>query len=234
MQANTAQTSPRSLTLLLVRHGETAHNAEGRIQGQTDTPLSDVGRAQAMATGLHLRGCFHHLPAPLLPVPLFVFTSDLARASETAEIVCRAAGVAVPILNRAGLRERHYGDWQGLLVSEIAVHRRTLADPPGGETEAEVYARMMRTFADLWRETDTGAQSTVALVVGHGGSLRALLCRALDVSGTQQGRFRLENCAISVLEFSGTDVQSATGRIVRANDGGHLRAADLAAQTLAV
>ena len=220
----------RILTLLLIRHGETAHNAEGRIQGQTDIPLSPVGRAQAQATGLHLRHCFTASPV-LLPVPDFVYSSDLSRARETAEIVCETARLRTPIVSSL-LRERHYGEWQGLLVSDVAVHRRTLDNPPGGETEEQLYGRMNAALAHLSRET--GTESTVLMVVGHGGALRALLCRALGLGGRDMGRFRMENCALSVIEFVEEGTEVVSGRVVRINDSGHLRGLDLSAQTLAV
>lgn len=226
----------RTLTLILVRHGETAHNAEARIQGQLDTPLSRTGIAQAEVTGAHLRHAFALTPTPL-PRPEFVFSSDLARASETAQIIASVASLSLPQQSNV-LRERHYGTWQGKLVSEISELRRTLGDnPPGGETEDAVYARMTQALAMLWEGcfVAPATESACGLVVGHGGALRGLIARALGMGPEGMRCFRLENCSLSVLEFSGVGPhQLSGGRAIRINDSGHLRGADLSAQTPSV
>ena len=96
--------------IVLVRHGRTAHNAGGMIQGQLDVPLDDVGREQARAAAAVL--------AELAPAVLL--SSDLARAAATADAVGAAAGT--PVLLDARLRELQLGSWQGL-TSEQARER---------------------------------------------------------------------------------------------------------------
>ncbi|HWX09771.1 MAG TPA: histidine phosphatase family protein, partial [Gaiellaceae bacterium] len=86
-------------TLLLVRHGETDWNAEGRLQGHTDRPLNEHGRRQAHALAERLAG--DDIAA--------VYASDLARARETAEIL--GAKLGLPVSRDAGLRERDWGNW---------------------------------------------------------------------------------------------------------------------------
>src|SRR3954447_15553771 len=93
-------------TLLLVRHGETDWNAEGRLQGHTDRPLSDYGRRQAQQLAEELDG--EELEA--------IYSSDLARASETAEIVGRRLGP--PTVLDPDLREKDWGAWEGLTAVE--------------------------------------------------------------------------------------------------------------------
>jgi broad specificity phosphatase PhoE len=88
-------------TLLLVRHGETDWNAEGRLQGHTDMPLNDLGRRQARALADELAG--DGIEA--------VYSSDLARASETAEIVAERLGLPVGL--DPDLREKDWGTWEG-------------------------------------------------------------------------------------------------------------------------
>ena len=92
-------------TLLLVRHGETDWNRDGRWQGQSDTPLNELGRRQARELAEQLDGVD------------VVYSSDLARARETAEILAERAGVEVRLDPR--LRERGFGAWEGLTLAEI-------------------------------------------------------------------------------------------------------------------
>jgi broad specificity phosphatase PhoE len=93
-------------TLLLVRHGETDWNAEGRLQGHTDRPLSDLGRRQARQLAGELAS--EELDA--------IYSSDLARARETAEIVGERLGL--PVVLDPDLREKDWGTWEGLTSVE--------------------------------------------------------------------------------------------------------------------
>ena len=94
-------------TILLARHGETDWNREGRWQGWADAPLNDTGRAQARELAEQLRST---------PFDA-VYSSDLSRAHETAEIV--AAPHGVPVISDAGLREIDVGSWSGLTRAEL-------------------------------------------------------------------------------------------------------------------
>ena len=95
-------------TLLLVRHGETDWNAEGRLQGHTDRPLNEHGRNQAKELADRLAG--EGADA--------IYASDLARAKETAEIV--GARLGLPVMIDADLREKNWGNWEGLTGDERA------------------------------------------------------------------------------------------------------------------
>lgn len=127
--------------LILIRHGETAWNRERRMQGQTDTQLSDVGRAQAEAVGQRLA---RHPFAAL-------YSSDLARAWDTAAAIARASGHE--IRREPALRERTFGVFEGLTYDEMArrypaEHARFSArDPeyavPGGESPRQFFERTL-------------------------------------------------------------------------------------------
>src|SRR5690242_8696605 len=93
-------------TLLLVRHGETDWNAEGRLQGQTDRPLNEYGRRQARELAERLAG----------DGVVAIYASDLSRAKETAEIVGGRLGL--PVVVDPDLRERNWGTWEGLTPRE--------------------------------------------------------------------------------------------------------------------
>lgn len=137
--------------LLLVRHGETDWNAAGRLQGQTDRPLSDHGRRQASRLADELVG--EEVEA--------IYSSDLVRARETAEIVGRRLGVPVDL--DPDLREKDWGTWEGLTVVE-----RDRVDFVGESTEAH-QERILRA---LRRISERHPGDGVVLVVTHGGSMR--------------------------------------------------------------
>src|SRR5438093_966133 len=116
-------------TLLLARHGETDWNREGRWQGWADPPLNESGRAQARELAEQLR---------LTPFDA-VYSSDLLRAHETAEIV--AAPHAVPVVADPGLREIDVGSWSGLTRAELQ-ERFPDGERPDGETRGQHRARV--------------------------------------------------------------------------------------------
>jgi broad specificity phosphatase PhoE len=138
-------------TLLLVRHGETDWNADGRLQGQTDRPLTDFGRRQARELADELAN--EELAA--------VYSSDLSRARETAEIVAERLGL--PVVLDPDLREKDWGSWEGLTAVE-----RDRVEFVGESTEAH-QARILRALRRI-AERHPGDGSV--LVVTHGGSMR--------------------------------------------------------------
>jgi 2,3-bisphosphoglycerate-dependent phosphoglycerate mutase len=143
--------------LLLVRHGETDWNAAGRLQGHTDQPLSDYGRAQARRLAEELAG--EQFDA--------IYASDLARASETAEIV--AERLHLPVDLDPDLREKNWGTWEGLTSEE-----RLEVEPDGESTEQH----QRRVLAALGRIAAKHPHGRV-LVVTHGGSMRRVQTEVL-------------------------------------------------------
>lgn len=152
--------------VLLVRHGETDDNAAARFQGRLDTPLNARGREQSHALAQTLRG--EGLRA--------LYSSPLLRAHETARILGAAIGLA-PILDER-LVEADAGEWSGRLIADILAGEREryarwrAADPtfrfPGGESVAEQAQRIAAALADV------AAGPLPALVVTHGGTIRAV------------------------------------------------------------
>jgi probable phosphoglycerate mutase len=134
-------------TLIVVRHGETAWNRDKRMQGTTDTVLSDVGRAQAQALGRRLAG--HDFSA--------LYSSDLARARDTARAVAERTGRS--IVEDPRLRERRFGIFEGLTAEEIVSrypdeHARFASrDPdyevPGGESARSFTQRCLGCLAEI-------------------------------------------------------------------------------------
>jgi broad specificity phosphatase PhoE len=146
--------------LLLVRHGETDWNAEGRLQGHTDRPLSDYGRGQARRLAADLER--EKLEA--------IYSSDLARARETAEIVGERIGL--PVVIDPDLREKDWGNWEGLTAAE-----RDLVEFVGESTEAH----RKRTLRVLRRIAERHPADRV-LVVTHGGSMRRVQTEVLGLA----------------------------------------------------
>jgi broad specificity phosphatase PhoE len=148
-------------TLLLVRHGETDWNADGRLQGQTDRPLSDFGRRQARQLAGELEG--EKLEA--------IYSSDLSRARETAEILGERLGL--PVVLDADLREKDWGTWEGLTAGE-----RDRVEFVGESTEAH----QRRILRALRRIAERHPGEARVLVVTHGGSMRRVQTAAMGMA----------------------------------------------------
>jgi broad specificity phosphatase PhoE len=178
-------------TLLLVRHGETDWNRVGRWQGGSDTELNDLGREQARALADQLDGDID-----------VVYSSDLARARETAEIVAAKLGLEVRLDPR--LRERGFGGWEGLTTPEIEdrfgdAHRRWLAGEGAGADDAERFedfsARVNQFLADVVRLHPDDE----VLVISHGGSIRVIHALAAGLDYVRDHRLipGVPNCALA-------------------------------------
>lgn len=158
--------------ILLARHGQTAWNALGRLQGHTDIELDPTGREQARALADAVRD------AGLTRV----WSSDLARARETAAIVATELGLPPPEVD-PDLRERRFGVFEGLTRDEcVANHPDAWRDwvaqtshPPGGEPRADAIVRMQRAMLRVVADGTT-------LVVSHGGVMRLWLMELLGTT----------------------------------------------------
>jgi broad specificity phosphatase PhoE len=160
-------------TILLARHGESDWNRDQRWQGHADRPLTELGRRQA-------RELADRLARTDLDA---IYSSDLRRALETAEIVGRTQGLAVKTV--PALREVDVGSWSGLNRAEAEqrypeAYLRWLAGEEGwddGETYEELSDRVLRAV----REIATAHPDERVLVLAHGGSIRAIHAAALGV-----------------------------------------------------
>jgi probable phosphoglycerate mutase len=155
-------------SLIVIRHGETEWNRERRMQGTTDTRLSDLGRVQAQALGRRLVG--HGFAA--------LYSSDLSRAQDTAHAIAHHTGRNV--VTDARLQERRFGIFEGLLAAEIKSRypeehaRFTSRDPdyevPGGESATAFTARCLGCLAEI-AARHPGKE---VVIVSHGLVLDAL------------------------------------------------------------
>lgn len=176
----------------IVRHGETADNATGRWQGTVDTPLNDLGRQQAAHLAQYLRAQNETIES--------IYTSDLARARETAEIIAQAYGHQV--VPDARLREVHVGVFQGLTNAEIderypQMRQRWRQDHayavPDGESRSQVQQRMI----GAWQEWTEHLSLSNLMIVSHGVAIRMLLHGLFpDVDHS----YELPNTCLTVLQ----------------------------------
>jgi broad specificity phosphatase PhoE len=176
--------------ILLARHGETNDNLEPiRVQGFTDTPLNETGRRQALelADRVADEGI------------VSLWSSDLSRARETAQIVGAQIGLEVRLDPR--LREANRGRWEGSLFIDIAREEPDLYAAwlragesfrfPGGESLREQQDRVVASLEDVHRSGELPA-----LVVCHGGSIRVILSRR-DPRGLDAFQdFKVPNVAV--------------------------------------
>jgi broad specificity phosphatase PhoE len=185
-----------ALRLIVVRHGVTEWNAMGRMQGHSDIPLSPRGILQAQAVADRLADV--SLTA--------VYASDLSRAAETGRHIAARHGLDIVTLPE--LRETMLGDWEGLTDDEIVAlgDGARLADyrcdpvtcrPPNSEPIEEIYRRIVAAKSLIAERHECGT----VVVVGHGGSLRALFAEAIRAPVRCMFGFRLDNASISVIDY---------------------------------
>ena len=190
-----------STRFIVVRHGETAWNAQGRIQGHLDSPLNEEGLVQALLLGERLGAeSFDRF-----------YCSDLGRARQTAQPIADRTGKA-PVTT-AALRERNLGVFQGLSGAESEqaypdeYHRFRQRDPdhamPGGESIRELYQRVTTCFETLAAE-HAGER---IVVVTHGGVLDALHRHVKGIPLEHPRDFPTYNASLNWLRHEGGEWQ---------------------------
>lgn len=180
-------------TIILVRHGLTQWNIDGRYQGQKDPDLSALGIEQANKLAAYLKSW--ELDA--------VYASDLKRASNTASIIALEHHLPVQIDKR--LREFNFGVWEGLTRDQIKKQYRDIylkrktdihTPIPGGETTSQVQKRVA-----LWLNDATEPLNHVIVAVSHGGTIRVILALILGVDITRCYTIKLDNCGFSIIHW---------------------------------
>ncbi|MGH3094871.1 MAG: bifunctional RNase H/acid phosphatase [Streptosporangiales bacterium] len=198
---------------ILVRHGQTAAAQAGWFNGAGgDEPLTDVGRTQAAAVADALFDSGAEA----------IVSSPLIRAKHTAEVMAERLGQ--PIREMAELREADFGEWEGLSWAQLKERypkevETWLSDPavapPGGESMVDVGRRANRARDKLIARY----HDKTVLVVAHGMLLSALVTVALGAPVASARRMRLENTAVSIVDWYADDY----ARLISLNDVTHLR-----------
>jgi probable phosphoglycerate mutase len=196
---------------MLVRHGQTDWNVNGRYMGWTDEGLNEEGLRQAGMLARRLDRW------PLSAV----YSSPLRRAWRTAEIV--ACTHSLPVQKVEDLGEMRIGAWEGMYAGDIAARYPELwktwrANPgdfrmPGGESLGEVRERVVRAFDEMMSESE----GKIALAVTHDVVVRLLVAHCLGVGEDIYRRLEVGNASITVMERDGERL-----RLRVLNDMGHL------------
>lgn len=189
----------QGIRLLLVRHGETEWNRQGKFQGQIDVPLNDNGRKQAAKAGEFLQNVAID----------FAVSSSMLRPKETAEIILKQHP-SVKLELQAGLREISHGLWEGKFESEIEQGfpgelERWRTEPavvqmPEGENLQQVWERSVAAWESIVQAA-LANQSQTGLVVAHDATNKTLLCYLLGLSPENFWNFRQGNGAVSVIDY---------------------------------
>lgn len=200
------------MRLYLVRHGETDWNRVGRIQGRLDVDINLFGVKQAHLCAKRLK----HIPFDK------AFTSPLARAVQTAEIINQHHQLRIEA--HKDLEEIHLGNWEGMTWSEINRSYRTLmtdmqrerkmANIHGGESYEDVIERSMGFI-----ESIKNHPYEHILVVSHGGVIKSILSHVLGLSIEKRSNFNVMNTSMSILEYHKSQER---WRVVTMNDHSHL------------
>lgn len=200
------------MRLLLIRHGESSANAEGRLQGRLDFSLSERGRRES-----------ERLAARIEPLGVAaLYASPLARARETAQIL--AARVALEPVERPALMERDVGELAGLTRDEILARfpqyaparaARRPTDVAGFEPDEPFIERVLSAFDAI---IPVHPEQTVA-VVTHGGVIGAYIRHALELPAIRPGPLTIDNASITTFDIAGG---GGSARLVSLNDTCHL------------
>ncbi len=194
--------------MILIRHGETGWNAEGRWQGQQDVPLNARGLKQAARSAAYVRDTFS---------PRGVWSSDLMRCTAT------AAALGLPVETSKTLREVSYGSWEGKRFVDLSEPEQKLAleklawgpefRAPGGEK----FGNLARRGARFVAESKVLEEEGDVVIVGHGGAMRGLLVALLGLPPRAIGRFHFDNGSVSVVQ-----VDEGFATLTALNLTGHL------------
>jgi 2,3-bisphosphoglycerate-dependent phosphoglycerate mutase len=197
---------------LLIRHGETLYNSQGRMQGLIDSPLTDIGIRQAKAAAGALSGKTFEA----------VYSSPLGRARKTAEIISQP--LDCPLHFDPDLQERNMGIFQGLTTKEAASRFPDdfvifkSHDPdyiiPNGESFRQKDDRGIECMRQIAKKHPGGK----VVVITHGGILDAIFRHTLFISLDQQRRYSIFNCAFNSIEIEGD-----SWRLITWGDMNHLR-----------
>jgi alpha-ribazole phosphatase len=182
----------------LIRHGETDFNRQKRYCGHSDVPLNQIGTQQAKK----LWGRFRNVGIDV------VYSSDLKRAQQTAEIVF--AGQQGGITLSALLRELNFGQWEGLTYQQILAKDKELykawlenpaaSAPPDGESLSDLNRRLEEFVTKTLEES----QGKAVAIVSHAGPIRTLLCNALGMPLKANWRIAVDPASVSIIEYHET------------------------------
>ncbi|HNZ50219.1 MAG TPA: histidine phosphatase family protein [Bacilli bacterium] len=174
------------MIICLIRHGQTAWNQEGKIQGLTDNKLNEQGRLEAMQVAVYLKNHDPHWDG--------IYTSPLSVAHETGTIIASYLGLASPTIH-PGLQERNFGILEGTSITEHTFPSIMQEQIPGMEKKAALQARALKTIGDIFAKH----QNDRILITTHSHFIKALVSTIIPAFdfGTL-----LYNASLSYMEVS--------------------------------
>ncbi len=203
-------------TFYLVRHGQTVWNTLGKTQGHGDSPLTNLGVSQAENLGEALKD---------FPIDI-VYSSDLGRAVQTAEIISEKLGkksVPTPLL-----REMGFGIWEGMQLKKIEEtypekfnlwrHSPDKLEIEGGETLNHILDRQKQLIEEL----NNKYENKHILLVSHSVTVRVMLLHFLDSSVKNLYRIKIDNTALNIVEY-----RNYGPVVIKINDTTHLNNGEL-------
>lgn len=182
--------------LFLVRHGQTKWNIEKRVQGNTNTDLTEEGLNQAYKVSNRLKDYKVD----------YIYSSDLNRAYKTAEIIGKKLNVKINKLN--GLREKNFGHWQGLTIDDIQSkfyeeHYIWKTKPhnakiEGAESLIQVQERVLSSINELKKKH----KCKNVLLVSHGSTIKALILGILGIDISNYNKLTISNVGLTIIDFT--------------------------------
>ena len=194
--------------LILIRHGETNWNVERRKQGRNDQPLNEKGSTQAALAAQYVISAYDIKK---------VWTSPLRRCANTAALF------EMPVSTSDHLLEIDYGEWEGMLSSDIEKNYAHLitghvdeVDPPGGEIRTNLPVRG-RNWID---ESNIANEGGDVVLVGHGGSMKGLIVALLNLPDEAMDTLTIDNCSTTVIDINPNP--KSPNKLVTLNHTAHL------------
>ncbi|MGB9681443.1 MAG: alpha-ribazole phosphatase [bacterium] len=182
------------MKIYLVRHGETDWNKNGLYQGQKDIPLNELGRKEAKVLASAFKGKRVSI----------IYSSDLTRAKETAEIIAKELDLQ-NITYKESLREMDFGNWTGKSIFEMEEDSKLFkmwqkdpwtVSPPNGETLKELANRVRAAIEEMFQSN----KSQDILVVTHAGPIKALIFDLIGSTGNTYWNLDISHNTIVVIE----------------------------------
>ena len=183
--------------VILVRHGQTDWNRDRIFRGRADVPLNEAGREEARKLGKALKDV----------KIVAAYSSPLCRATETARLIL-SAHPSVQVTGHPDLTDIHYGEWQGLPLSEVKrryadLYRRWCEEPhrvqlPGGENLDQGRARAVRALEEIC----AAHPDRTVLIVAHRVVNKVLLCAVLGVDNRHFWAIKQDNCAVNLFDYA--------------------------------
>jgi len=187
--------------IYLIRHGETKWNIDFRVQGKRDVPLNDTGINQAYLLASYFEK--NNFEANTIDA---IYSSNLTRAYETAEIIGKKLNKKVKIVE--DFQEINFGVWEGYYWEDIKIEYKDFLNKweddkentpiPEGESYGQVQKRVYRKFNEIISNHNSNSN---IIIVSHGVAIKVLIAKILDINIQNLHKFHIDNASISTIDY---------------------------------